>query len=244
MSLDATLTLDGLLAAWGQAKSPYDLTGNGTVDADDLLQFINGLPGSNPGSPPENVKPQVAVAESEPDEVATPIPIEHEAVATAVDSRDVALVAVQPDVVAVPTPVVPSAPEPLTLDGLMAAWGQASSAYDLSGNGIVDTDDLLQFINGLTNDQVATPQAIPQLATMGPPDVADKTVGAKMKLGGIASLADTLIDRLTRAGFEHQPPTNIRELVDKLGLNANENDHVFQRLSQQYPRGLGVNALG
>lgn len=34
------LTLKGLIAAWGQTDSPYDLTGDGTVDMSDLLTLL------------------------------------------------------------------------------------------------------------------------------------------------------------------------------------------------------------
>jgi hypothetical protein len=254
MSLDSTLTLDGLMSAWGQGKSsPYDLTGNGVVDVDDLLQFINGLSGpSTPEAPAAESEFDIAVAQFDPDEAAIAIPLESDTAATAVEVKSGPLTAVLPDVVATTVPTIgvpsigapPPAAPPMTLDGLMAAWGQTSSAYDLSGNGVVDVDDLLQFINGLTNDQVATPRELPQFATAGPPDVADKSAAAKKSLGGIAQLTDTLIDRLSRAGFEHQPPTNIRDLVDKLGLNARETDRVMHGLSRRYPQGLGVNAAG
>lgn len=39
------LTLEGLLAAWGQSDSPYDFTGNGTVDGEDLLLFLQWMQG-------------------------------------------------------------------------------------------------------------------------------------------------------------------------------------------------------
>jgi hypothetical protein len=35
------LTLKGLMNAWGQSDSEYDFDANGTVDVDDLLNFIN-----------------------------------------------------------------------------------------------------------------------------------------------------------------------------------------------------------
>jgi hypothetical protein len=39
-AVPTVLTLDGLLAAWGEGDSPYDLNGDGTVDVFDLLQFL------------------------------------------------------------------------------------------------------------------------------------------------------------------------------------------------------------
>jgi hypothetical protein len=132
--------------------------------------------------------------------------------------------------------------ETLTLDGLLAAWGQKDSQYDMNSDGIVNVDDLLAYINGLSNDQAATPQSIPQEAHASAPDVTETSFIKRH--GGLAGLVDTLFDRLAGAGFDSQPPTNIRDLVAKLGLNGRETDHVMQRLSQRYPRGLGVNALG
>jgi len=35
------ITMEGLLANWGKSDSIYDLTGNGTVDGDDLLTLLN-----------------------------------------------------------------------------------------------------------------------------------------------------------------------------------------------------------
>src|SRR4051812_8534543 len=39
----ADLTMQGLLDAWGQSQTPYDLNGDGTVNTDDLLQFIHDI---------------------------------------------------------------------------------------------------------------------------------------------------------------------------------------------------------
>jgi hypothetical protein len=120
----------------------------------------------------------------------------------------------------------------------MHAWGQADTAYDLNGDGTVNTSDLLQFLN---NWPGATANANAASGKAGP-NLPDNAVG-KPGIGGITKLADALIDRLMKAGFDSQPPTNIRELVDTFNLPSHHAEKLFDRLQQKYPNGLGVNVF-
>ena len=48
-----------------------------------------------------------------------------------------------------PTPTGSSVPQPMTLDGLVNAWGTNDPHYDLDGDGVVGVPDLLQMIDSL-----------------------------------------------------------------------------------------------
>ena len=54
-------------------------------------------------------------------------------------------------------------------------------------------------------------------------------------------LVDTLISRLDENGFDSQPPTNLRDLVQQLNLKPGHMNFVMHKLGQHYPMGLGVN---
>ena len=238
-----TLTIDGLCAAWGQTKSPYDLTGNGIVDVDDLLAFINGLnaPAANDQSQPTNAmttaQPESSLTTAAPESTLT----------TAAPA--VALTAANPPVLTMnntmtTAPGVEMPTPPLTLNGFEKTWGQADPNYDLNNDGTVNVDDLLAYINGLSNGPGAPEQAIGPDQSSGGQLIADKAHELKLARAGINTLADTLIDRLIGAGFDQQPPTNVRELVDKLQLSPRDSNHLFKKLGMKYPRGLGVNMVG
>ncbi len=124
------LTLDGLLKAWGQKDTPYDLNHDGTVNTDDLLQFINSLPVPQPPSSPPAARPEDP-SSAHVDGVTTTPPEQKPQAPIALSQNH------EED------------HEGLTMDGLLKAWGQKDSPYDLNHDGTVNTDDLLSFIHGL-----------------------------------------------------------------------------------------------
>jgi hypothetical protein len=219
------LTLQGLQDAWGQRNSPYDINGDGTVNTADLLEFINSMPVS--GQTIQN-KPLVLGPVNELTTAPTS-PQPDPTLSTAPPAAELTTAA--------PTDGADSAATPqLTLDGLMQAWGQADSSYDLNGDGTVNTGDLLQFLNNWSASKSAN-------ATSGNGAAGPENAVGKPGIGGVTKLADALIDRLMKAGFDDQPPTNIRDLVDTFNLPANHAEKLFDRLQQKYPNGLGVNVV-
>jgi hypothetical protein len=221
-----SLTLEGLLAAWGQRDSTYDLSGNGVVDTDDLLAFINNIPAPAPPAPAAGptvaMEPEIASAAQVSFEPENQLTIESEA---------------KP--VVLPT-VSFEQEEPLTLKGLLNDWGQPGSQYDLNSDGTVDVDDLLSYINNLNG------QSTPQQAVAGNDHQTKNDFIDSMNVRSSSGrqVADALIDRLAGAGFGHQPPTNIRELVDQLNLLPKDRQQAMDRLGSRYPRGLGLNMVG
>jgi hypothetical protein len=115
----AVPTVDGLLAAWGSADTTYDLDSSGTVDMADLLALLSRI-----GS---------AQAESH-DAPTTPPP--HEGA---------------PGIDAAPALASDGASSSATpgVDGLLEAWGERGSQYDLDGNGAVNMRDLLLMLSRL-----------------------------------------------------------------------------------------------
>lgn len=110
--------VDALLADWGQSDSPYDLDGNGTVGAVDLLMLLARLSDGPQQPEPSHV------------DVAGP-------------ARPSARALAEPQLT---DPSHPTPAPPNDLDALLADWGQSDSPYDFDGNGIVGAADLLMLL--------------------------------------------------------------------------------------------------
>lgn len=115
------LSVDGLMAAWGQKGGDYDLDGDGTVGMNDLNKLLAMLA-------PEN-KPEAPTI----DGPAGPGPVMDGTGSTE--------------------------PTNLTVDGLMAAWGQRNSDYDLNGDGTVGMDDLVALLSRLDSPDATSSAA-------------------------------------------------------------------------------------
>jgi hypothetical protein len=132
-----------------------------------------------------------------------------------------------------------------TLQGVLDAWGQTGSTMDLNASGLVDMDDVLQFLNGVPVSS-GTPESGDSQAPAGLVSHASRARsaaagGLTTAAGSLQKLTDSLIDRLGSVGFKDQPPTNIRQLVDGLNLSPRQSDQMLAKLSARYPNGLGVN---
>jgi hypothetical protein len=212
--------MQGLMNAWGQTNSPYDLNQDGTVDVDDLLCMLSKWPDN-----------QSAVD-------APPAP---DAAINSVVAEPGVTVGEQPNAVALNEPPADTEAPPMTLKGLMAAWGQTNSPYDLNADGVVDVDDLLQWLDNWPDGAGESGPQAAQAPASAKPSLSANTSASMADIG---KLADRLIDRLTAAGFDTQPPTNIREVVDRLNLPPRQTSHIFKRLAAMYPQGMGVNVVG
>jgi hypothetical protein len=118
----AAPTVDGLLAAWGSADTTYDLDSSGTVDMADLLALLSRFASAR--------------AESH-DAPTTPSP--HEGGVPGIETA--------------PAPALASGSESSSatpgVDGLLEAWGERGSQYDLDGNGVVNMRDLILMLSRL-----------------------------------------------------------------------------------------------
>jgi hypothetical protein len=156
--------MQGLMQAWGQSGSPYDLTGDGTVNIDDLIALIMnwqqpatsgaGAAAELASTEPPDTTPTVsaaAVEAAEPRPTATAI--DAAANAVSVDSVDSASDPAAP-VLSTGSNAIDASETGATeqtgpgnpLDGLLGAWGQAGTPFDFDGNGVVDVDDLIHMI--------------------------------------------------------------------------------------------------
>lgn len=134
------LTIDGLLAAWGQTDSPYDLNGDGVVDVSDLLALLAAggtMPGPGEGPPPPLTIDGLMQAWG------TNNPHYDLNGDGVVDVSDLLMLLAQ---LRQGNDSTPEEPAMLTVDGLMAAWGPGDSIYDLNGDGVVDVSDLLALL--------------------------------------------------------------------------------------------------
>jgi hypothetical protein len=225
------LTLQGLIDAWGQTNSPYDFTGDGNVNVDDLLFFINNWPQQPPTIQPEDVNPANSIELAEPDET-----VIHTIDVPPPNTMQLAEPASDPDTKG----AARGKQDALTLKGLINAWGRAGdSPYDFNHDGAIDVDDLLHFINNWPQ-----PANHMSVAEDGPGTAMTQSSTNRQSLAGVNTLADLLIDRLVAAGFDSQPPGNLRELVDSLQLSPRQTNRILDRLAKKYPHGLGVNMVG
>ena len=220
------LTLEGLLNAWGEENSQYDLTGDGRVDLDDLLTFLANDQGADVGNhpaPPTEVSDIGIRSSKEPDSSTTGLESAPAGPSEALHASDEEM----------QTTITH---DPLTLDGLLKAWGEENSQYDLNGDGTVDLNDLLTF---LANDQGADVGNHPA----SPPD-EPITAERKMTLQGLLDAwgaddsfydlnkdgtvnLDDLLSMLANMRESGETPQIPENLLDMLRANDN------QRLSNE-----------
>lgn len=197
------LTVEGLREAWGTDNPQYDLNGDGTVDALDMLALLAQLR-DEPTPEANNIFAQGGVSSSD-------------------------------------APGAPGAgEEQLSIEGLREAWGTDDARYDFNADGTVDSLDMLAFLaqmRGETEEANAPSRGRPGLA--GRADEALAAAGPN----GPASLAATIGDQLRDAGFQHQPPSNIHEIIDRFELPRTAQKSVLKHLAARYPGGLGVNKI-
>lgn len=211
------LTLKGLLGAWGQTNSPYDLNGDGTVGMSDLLIMIqNG--GSMPM--PEGAQPEPLTLEGLLAAWGTDNPTFDLNGDGTVDTSDLLLMMAKLGENVPPTePETPA--DQLTLKGLMAAWGQSNSPYDLNGDGTVDTSDLLLLMqNGgsMPMPEGAEPEPLTLTGLLGAWGTDNSTFD--LNGDGVVDVSDLLM-LLSQTGDQSavdNPPTLMTENKPAEGL--------------------------
>ena len=165
------LTLEGLLGAWGTDNAAYDLIPDGTVNVRDLLEFLARLSGPTG----DDDTPQI-------DDEAVPEP-------AAFADANGQTVAVSPE------------DEPLTIEGLTAAWGTDDARYDLNADGTVNVRDLLELLG--------------RLSQPGPPDGTQ--IGG---VGGTESVTDS-------GPNPPLPPENAQLTIEGLTAAWGTNDAIY-----------------
>ena len=116
-----SLTVQGLMDAWGQKGTEYDLDGDGRVGMNDLTSLLAQLAQGNNQNQTRGLGPGF-------DEGARGEEFFNNTVG------DEELVG-----------------DDLTVDGLMEAWGSRNEMYDLDGNGQVGMADLIQLLSQAEN---------------------------------------------------------------------------------------------
>jgi len=191
------LTVDNLLAAWGTNNPDFDLNGDGTVDAADLLLLLTKL-----GQAPEDLPKMSSKAEGA---VAAPALGTHTTEA----------------------PANPEVQLQTRVEALLDAWGSGNPAFDLNGDGIVDSSDLLLMLARINGNGENTPNPLNE----APPAPAHHPI-------------EQLLANFHSAGFTTAPPANLSEILSNLGLNADTKRAFMSRLAAAYPQGLGVSMIG
>ena len=224
------MSMEGLVGAWGQSDSPYDLNSDGTVNVDDLLMFIANYRQhiNTPLPAPAN--------DSEADAA--------EPVVSALTPETAPAGSVVPDNVLTPETPVADADEAagsVTIADIVADWGKRESELDLNGDGLVNVDDLLQFIASMSYSNGAPTESSQDTASSARLTNANHPTGS---VRNIASLTNALLERLEKAGFDKHPPSNIHDLVDRFEFLPHQKGAMLKLLAAKYPDGLGVNRIG
>lgn len=165
------LTLEGLLGAWGTDDATYDLIPDGTVNVRDLLEFLARLSDATK----DDATPQI-------DDEAVTAPQAF----TDLNGQ---------------TAVAPLEDEPLTVEGLTAAWGTDDARYDLNADGTVNVRDLLELLG--------------RLSQPGPPD--GRQIGSA---GGAESVTDS-------GPNPPLPPENAQLTIEGLTAAWGTNDAIY-----------------
>lgn len=243
------LTIDNLLEAWGTDDPTYDLNGDGNVDIDDLFALLDKMAQELHGGENDDIEPL-----SPPDEPAPLGPIEGSDQPPAGDTPSTSPPSGADETIQTPSTgdniLVQENPEGsesgqdndndngtglLTIDNLLDAWGTDDPGYDLNGDGTVDIDDLFALLAQMAENNDPTKE---------PPSPLGPSLGgtfAQAEQTGTLTLANTLIEKLTQVGYEDHPPSNLRSIVDALGLDSQQQSELTQTLSEFYSQGLGIN---
>lgn len=226
------MSMKGLVDAWGQSDSPYDLNNDGTVNVDDLLMFIaNYQQHINTPLPAPSNAPDTNADAAEP-------------VVSALTPGTVPAGNVVPDNVLTPETPVAGADEAagtVTLADIVANWGRRESEFDLNGDGVVNVDDLLQFIASMSYSNGAPTESSQDAPLSARLTNANQPTGS---VRNIASLTNVLLERLEKAGFDKHPPSNIHDLVDRFEFLPHQKGAMLKLLAAKYPEGLGINRIG
>lgn len=187
--LQSELTVEGLIAQWGESGGMYDLDKSGTVDMRDLVTLLaRQQPAAAPDAPEIKKAPPIdpSTGVSIKDggvEAPAPGATSTGTVADAPSTIDAKLATgdIAPNV-SMPGPAPdggtaaeltgttdPTAAGPKDavsiLGGIMDAWGTDNAQYDLDGDGTVGMNDLLQALSDLSggDDGVSMPAGLQDL---------------------------------------------------------------------------------
>jgi Ca2+-binding EF-hand superfamily protein len=125
----APISQEGFNKVWGTDNADYDLNGDGTVDVQDLIQFINGGGTQTPEEPSQDP--------AQPLTLSTGTTLPSTAAADEPEGEE---------------------PNAITIEGLFKAWGTDNADYDLNGDGRVNVEDLIQFLTGQQGEEAQGPQ--------------------------------------------------------------------------------------
>ncbi|MBT8485608.1 MAG: hypothetical protein KJO43_08505 [Phycisphaerae bacterium] len=135
---------------------------------------------------------------------------------------------------------------PMSVQGLLDAWGTSGGEYDLVPDGVVDMQDLLSFLSRIDRGNPEWRSARAAIATAVPTGLATPppNESAREQHERLQPIANAVRARLEASGFTNHPPQNIHALLQQLNLNGNDQRSVLGQLNQAYPGGLGLNIVG
>jgi len=261
-------TIEGLMEAWGENGSKYDLDHDGTVGMSDLITLLQRLSGEPKGQPPTTVAKLETVLEPGPPLI---VPEEDDGVTTTPTPP-----APGTDAAAPVTPEDGGGTNPgLTVDGLLAAWGQKDSQYDFDGNGVVGMADLTALLARLgdTGNPSPVEPALIASTSNGPaartgPFVDDPETPRTFEPPSLKGLLDAWGEKGSRYDMDGDGIVGMGDLMAMLTRMSEDNDQpgtgnrvargpipsivgrpdtaedVLTRLQTRFPGGLGIDLRG
>lgn len=126
-----------------------------------------------------------------------------------------------------------------TLDAALFSK-QWIAAFDLNGDRAVDAAEvklppgIVGQIDADRDGRLTAAEVQADVERRGP------AIGRRQRL---EELAKHIGAKLDAAGFTHQPPVNIREIIGAFGLDKAAGNAVLRMLGDRYPQGLGVRTV-
>lgn len=232
--------LQSLLDSWDTNNKDNDLNGDGIVNVFDLFQLLSSLKPAD--QLPVNDNPLSGVLVETTGAKPLPRPDINPAVA---DADVNALPGVDTNALTGPVDSKSENPAPLTLEGLMAAFGSTDARFDINSDGTVNVFDLFQFLSSQQpsdlTEKTSVLASVDQNASF---TFARTPAEHRLTEQKLQHMADRLVNRLNDAGFDQHPPANLNEILGQLNINDDQRQIMLQRIGQHYPAGLGVSMIG
>jgi len=224
--------LSELMNQWGGPSKEHDYNSDGTVNVFDLLELLSrmnttetdGSSGNNDsaGSGPDNDGTiHVGGAEARSADAAAAATTDLPAVADgqAADQGEAS----------------DEQTDPMSLKGLLDAWGSDNAQYDLNSDGTVNVFDLLNML------AKSSPQSGESSANIDPSPLRAASGTSPQP---VKTVSDRLFDELFASGFKQRPPSNLSDVIDKLNLSQEQRGEVHSRVLSKYPKGAALNLTG
>jgi len=218
-----TVTLEGVLRAFGSSNESFDFNADGTVNVSDLLEILsNG--GEMQITMPGNENTGAGEGQSS-DESRRAFVINTENLTNAFGSDSQVFDLNGDGTVSVPD-----------LLELLANGGQIQVTPDSPG--------ARAAVTGAEQSDAAASEPALASANDAASDAASEARRSRLGEQQVQQLGNALLSGFEQAGFTSSPPTNLPDLLSQFDLSRDDRSSLLSQIRQRYPEGLGVNLVG